>query len=74
MEAEFALPKLTPKPAKPDPVKLLNEKLAEVEREKSELVAAPPSHARNWWPMASVSLGGLVLISLVAVWIQRRSH
>ena len=54
--------------------KTLKEQVAQAERQKAELVTASPSEGFDWTPWLAWGFGVLVVISSIALWIQRGRH
>jgi len=72
MSYEFGRPKISPRPTKVEVQKMLNEQVATAEAQKAELIVVPPSQQTYWLPWVAGGLGAAVLVSLVALQVQRR--
>jgi hypothetical protein len=71
---EFGQQKIDPRPTKADAQKMLNEQVARAEEQKAELVVAPVSQSFDWISWLAWGFAVAVLISSVALWIQRKRH
>ncbi|GAC1475709.1 MAG: hypothetical protein NVSMB9_28690 [Isosphaeraceae bacterium] len=74
MTYEFGQQKIGLRPTKADAQKMLNEQVAQAEQQKSELVVASSSEGVDWWSWTVPGLGAITLISLIALWAQRRGR
>jgi hypothetical protein len=74
MRTEFGQAKIGPKPTKADMERMLNEQVAGAEQQESELVAVPVSEGFAWSSWLAWGFGAIVVISLVALWVQRQRH
>jgi hypothetical protein len=74
LRTEFGQQKIGPKPTKADMERMLNEQVAQAEAQKAELVAAPISEGFAWSSWLAWGFGTNVVISLVALWVQRQRH
>jgi len=74
LETEFGRQKIATTPTKSEAEQMLNEQVAQAEAQKSELVVASNSEGSGWWSWAVGGLGGIVVISLGALWVQKRGH
>jgi hypothetical protein len=72
LQYSFGQQQLAPKPTRSEVKKMLDDQVALAEKQQTELVVAPPSESSNWAPWLTSGFGALVLISLAALWVQRR--
>jgi hypothetical protein len=68
---EYGQQNLGSRPTKAEVEKMLVEQVAKAEEQKTELVVASPSQGLVWWPWM-VAAAGAVVVSLVALKVQRR--
>ena len=71
---EFGQQKVGAKPTRAESEDLLNEQLAQAEDQKSMLVVASVQEGFAWSRWLAWGFGVAVLISMIALWIQRRAH
>jgi hypothetical protein len=74
LEYEFGQQKVPPNPNKREVESLLKEQLAEAEKQKATLVVASTSEGSPWSTWLAWGFGTLVVVSSIALWIQRRGH
>jgi hypothetical protein len=74
MTSEYGQQKIGLKPTKVDAEKMLNQQLAKAEEQKEELVVASTSGGFDWAGWAAWGMGALLLVSLIALGVQRRRH
>jgi hypothetical protein len=72
MTYEFGQQKLAAKPTKSEIEAMLKEQVANAEKQKSELVAAPLSEGIDWSSWLLWGMVAAVLASSIMLWIQRR--
>jgi hypothetical protein len=71
---EFGQQKIGAKPTKLEAEKMLHEQVAKANEQKAELVVATPSQGFDWTPWITWGLAGTVVVSSIALWLQRRGH
>ncbi len=74
LEYEFAQQEIAPRPTKAGVEKMLKEQLAQAEEQKSTLAVASASESPSWYAWLASGFGALVVVSLTALWIQRRAR
>ncbi len=74
LEYEFGQQQIGSNPTKAETEKMLNEQLAEAEEQKSTLVVASTSEGFAWTSLLPYGFGAAVVISSIALWIQRRGR
>jgi hypothetical protein len=74
LNTEFGAQKIDAKPTKVEAEKMLKEQIAKAEQQKSELVVASDPEGFDWWPWTAWGMSAVVLVSLVALILQRRGR
>ncbi|MGC8643673.1 MAG: hypothetical protein ACP5XB_27760 [Isosphaeraceae bacterium] len=74
LQYEFGQQKMSPKPTKAEAETMLKDQLAQAEKQKSTLVMAQTSEGIDWYAWLAWGFAALVVISLAALWIQRRAR
>jgi hypothetical protein len=74
MNFEFGQQKIEPKLTIAAAQEMLNTQVAKAEAQKEELVVSPASEGFDWGTWTIRGFGALVLVSLVALGVQRRMH
>jgi hypothetical protein len=71
---EFGQQTISRAPTKAEAEKMLNEQVAQAEKQKSELVVASVSDGTAWYAWIAGGFAALVVVSTTALWIQRRAR
>ncbi len=74
LQYEFGQQKIGTNPTKAQAETMLKEQLAKADEQKSELVVASASEGFAWSAWLAWGFGALIIISLIALMIQRRRH
>ncbi len=74
LQYEFGQQKIGANPTKAEAESMLKEQLAKADEQKSELVVASASEGFAWSTWLAWGFGALVVISLIALTIQRQRH
>jgi hypothetical protein len=72
LDYEFSQQEIGEKPTKVDAKKMVAEEVAKAEEQKTEMVVSSSSEKFAWTPWVALGLGTVVLVSSLALWIQRR--
>ena len=74
LEYEYGAQPIAARPSKAEAEKMLKDQLAQAEKQKSTLVVASTSEGFAWYAWLPWGFAALVVISLAALWIQRRGR
>ncbi|MGC8644431.1 MAG: hypothetical protein ACP5XB_31595 [Isosphaeraceae bacterium] len=74
LQYEYGQEKIREEPTRAEVEKMLKDQLAEAEKQKSTLVVAQTSAGSGWYAWLPWGFAALVVISLAALWIQRRGR